>query len=996
MTTYPRSRFSFGVPEAVVAILLVGLFSTLRSLIFPRPVERSRSEILSLMNERHGSVLELAEKHVQAYPDDTIGLALCAEAMASQFNHERAIELFQKLPKDGGEWQFLANYGMGKRFESLGRLSQAEVHYQAALELFPEHIDTNMRFGHILQSTGRVWEAGPHFFKLLLQGKCNGDYLLGMSATDRFFRRDDRMESEGISLDPPEPLIYLSYARRAILDNRNDDAERLLRKVLAVRPELGEAQGRMGRLLSDKGNAAEFEAWRREVPKAALNHPEVLFSLGLQASRTGQTVGAARCFLEALKLSPNHLASNVQLASCLEKLQRADISRKFVARGKLLAQLESGLNLARSDLSEVILVGVVNSQRDLGRFWETIGWCYVMRWVDVDQDFPRKVFAENFALARSEPAANFSLMRPELELSADDFPWPNWADAAVSPEMNSDNVEDYGSWKLEDVAQSVGIDFNYIEGTTEATRLNHIFCTVGGGLGAIDFDRDGWPDLHLAQANDWTNPAPQPELTDCLYRNNGQERFLDVSHQAGVAEPAFSHGVTVGDYDQDGFPDLYINNKGLNRLYHNCGDGTFDDATAVTGTAGDPEDWSISSAFADLNGDQAPDLYVLNYAPVTPTAEKLCHRGDGSQSACTPDVLIARPDRFYLNQGDGTFRDVTAESGIVDPNGRGLGVVVWKYGSDNRLGLFVANDTTENYLFVNQGNSPAGVPRFQEEGVVRGVAYDIDGNAQASMGVAGGDGNRDGELDLFVTNFYNDSNTYYSRGADGFFTDLTRPFNLRNTSFKMLGFGAQFADLNCDGWQDLIATNGHVDQETSDGTMDRMPPQVFGNQNGQRFEEVSAKSLGTFFEGKYLGRGMAILDWNRDGRTDVGISHLHAPFALLSRRDSWEGAKRVPLVIRLVGTRSCREPIGATIEVRSGSEKYYSLQTGGSGFVASNDPSHHFFVSTENDAVSVTVQWPDGTQQTWDQVVTGRESLLIEGNSTAQPLRVLTNLSPED
>lgn len=991
MATIPGRRFSVGMPEIVFAILVVGLVVSLRSVVFPRPVERSRSAVLNLLIDRHGSVVQQAEQHLQQFPDDVEGIALAAEALASQYKHDEAIAIYQKLPRDGGEWEFLANYGIAKRYESQARLSQAETHYKAALRLDPGHIDCNLRFGHILQSTGRVWEAGPVFFSLLLHGKCTGDHLLGMSATDRFFRRDERMEQMGLALDPPEPLIYLSHARRAILDNRNDEAEQLLRKIIAVRPELGEAQGRLGRLLSDKGDPVAFETWRSQLPEAAMGHPEVLFSLGLQAARVGQTVGAARCFVEALRLSPNHLASNVQLAACLEKLQRSEMSQKFVNRGKLLAQLESGLNLVRSDLSEVIMVGVVKSQRDLGRFWETIGWCYVMRWVEnIDQEFPRQTYEDYCALACFEPAANFTSMRPELELKPEDFHWPDWSAVPRSSEMQNGPGEDSADWRLDNVAQSVGIEFDYIEGTSEATRLNHIFCTVGGGLGAIDYDRDGWPDLHLAQAHDWTNPAPQPDLTDRLYRNSGQGRFANVSYHAGVAEPDFSHGVTVGDYDQDGFPDLYINNKGRNRLYHNWGDGTFEDVTRASGTAGDPEDWSISSVFADLNGDLAPDLYVLNYAPVTPTAEKLCHRGDGTQSACTPDVLIARPDRLFLNQGDGTFRDATADSGLIDPNGRGLGVIAWKYGTDNRLGLFIANDTTENYLFVNQGNNDAGVPQLQEEAVARGVAFDVDGNAQASMGVAAGDANGDGELELFITNFYNDSNTYYSRSPDGFFTDLTRPFNLRNSSFKMLGFGAQFADINCDGWPDLIATNGHVDQVAIDGAMDRMPPQVFGNQNGRRFEEVPRTSLGEFFAGNYLGRGMATLDWNRDGRTDIGISHLHSPFALLSRPESWEGATRLPVMIRLVGTRSCRDPIGAVVEVLAGEQKTFSLQTGGSGFVASNDTSHHFFVPADSRMVNVTVQWPDGTRESWDQVPVGSETMLVEGNATAQPVRMLT------
>ena len=309
----------------------------------------------------------------------------------------------------------------------------------------------------------------------------------------------------------------------------------------------------------------------------------------------------------------------------------------------------------------------------------------------------------------------------------------------------------------------------------------------------------------------------------------------------------------MGDFDQDGFSDIYVGNKGPNRLYRNNGDGTFADVTATAGVAGN--EWSTSSVFADFNGDGLPDLYVLNYSLLEETAHKECHRATGEPMACTPDVLIAEPDRCYLNRGDGSFHDASQAAGVALPAGKGLGVVVWDFAGDGRLGIFVANDTTPNFLFVNAGVDAHGIPRFQEEGVVRGVAFNIDGNAQASMGVAAGDANGDGRIDLFITTFFADTKTLYSQRDDRFFDDLTRPFDLRDPGFWMLGFGCQFADLDGDGWDDLITTNGHVDQRSSRGDIDRMPPQVFRNLGGRRFVEVAATTLGRFLSGTLSGPG---------------------------------------------------------------------------------------------------------------------------------------------
>lgn len=990
-----------------LSLLAAGWIVCLQPHVAPSAQQDSLNKIIGALRQRQPEALNLARQHLQAFPNDITGLALCAEVAASQSEHELAVSLFQRLPADGGRWEFHAQLGLARRYEILGRVALAERHLQRALELAPTHIEANNRLGYLLQIQGRTWESASHFFVQIQKGKCRGDELLGMATTERFFLLDERLERIALESVPQEVVMKLALARRALFENRSSNAETILREILSLRPDLGEAQGRLGRIIVDRDNFPEFLQWVAQLPEEARDHPEVCFVQGVQARRLGQMDGAVKCFLKVLASSPNHLGANVQIASCLERLGEADAAREFARRGEILAEFESTLNLVRNTVDPKLFAKAVALLGKLGRYWEAAGWCYVMTSLDIPQQPVRTDMRRWLALARAEPGPNAPSTLPvrllkRLNYTSPRWPIPNATAPAGPSRTESPAAQSAIAWAFEDDAERLGIRFQYYEGTTEANRMQHIFNTMGGGLGAIDYDNDGWPDLYLAQANNWRNLAPQPEHQDRLYRNQLGERFLDVTAMSWLNEVSFSHGVTVGDYNQDGFADIYVGNKGPNRLYCNNGDGTFSDVTSVSGTASN--EWTTSSVFADLNGDSLPDLYVLNYTLLKETAEKNCFSANGDPMACSPDLLISDADRCYLNLGDGSFRDISKDAGIDTTDGKGLGIVAWDFAGDGRLGIFVANDTTPNFLFMNQGLNPHGVPQFREEALVRGIALDSDGNALASMGVAAGDANGDGRIDLFVTTFFGESKVLFAQREDRFFDDLTRPFDLRNPGFWMLGFGCQFADLDGDGWEDLISTNGHVDQQSSKGDPDRMPPQVFQNLRGRRFAEIPQARLGKFFQGRYLGRGLAVLDWNRDGRTDVGISHLHAPVALLTNNTPAAGQ---PLVVRLIGRTGCREPTGASVRMKTKADDRLAspenttdrksthglpmetvrLQTGGDGFLVTNERRLHFSVPADQSVVDLEVRWPGGQTEQWIDVLAGQEILLIEGRQAPVSLR---------
>ena len=971
-------------PWLSLILALGGALWVVQPGLFPTPQQRLAERTAWQLSLRDRDCLVAAAELLQVAPESAFARALLAESAALHSQHQLALDHYAALPQDQSQWEFISHQGQGQRWQVLGRLTQAEQSFRRAHALNPYHTVINERLGHVLQLQGRVWEAAPYFFRQILRGKCRGDELAGMASVERFFRSDERLSQLVQTLYPPELSLELARARTEIFDNKLDPAAERLQQLLAVHPELGEAQGRLGRILVDRGQLTQFLLWRGSLPEAARNHPEVLYVEGLQARRSGQLRGAVHCFLRTLQLSPNHLGATTQIAGALEATGYSQESQWFRRRAILLTELESTLNLSRQDPELHLLQRLTEILGGLGRYWEAAGWCQVMCHLEVPQDEPRRGLRHWLTLARGQLEPTAREHHPAHYLKLSDFPPPVWnlpASPAVTSPPQSSQAESTTQWDLVNHAERLGLKFEYFEGTTEENRLEHIFNVMGAGVGAIDFDGDYWPDLYWAQGNDWHDSGPQPQWSDRLFRNLGGERFVDVTDQCRIHEANFSHGVTVGDYDQDGFPDLYIGNLGSNRLFRNQGDGTFEDVTAASGAGGN--EWSTSSVFADFNQDGLPDLYVLNYTLKDETAAKICTRNKGEKIACTPDVLPAEHDRLYLNQGDGRFLDVSEAAGIRGLAGKGLGIVVADYMESGRLSVFIGNDTMPNFLMVNTGNSPDGAPQFREEGVVRGVAFDVDGNAQASMGIAAGDLTGDGLLDLFVTNFFAESNTLYGMQSNQFFEELTRPWNLKDGSFWMNGFGTQLVDVNQDGWEDLLISNGHVDQTTSRGDPDRMPPQVYLNQQGQRFEAVPPAKLGAFFQSGYLGRGVARLDWNRDGGWDVAISHIHGPAALLTHHS--DSPPKV-LRIRLIGRTGTREPVGAQVRIRHPEVPWVRFQTAGDGFLSSNERVHHFPLPNSNDLLTVEVKWPNGTLQRWSIASTSGEVILLEGQSATYPL----------
>jgi len=515
-----------------------------------------------------------------------------------------------------------------------------------------------------------------------------------------------------------------------------------------------------------------------------------------------------------------------------------------------------------------------------------------------------------------------------------------------------------------------GFEFERFDDISPKRRIME---TNGGGVALFDYDRNGRLDLFLTNGCRLPCRPDDRRTPSQLFQNTGEMQYRKAADAAGLAPVGFSSGCAVGDFNNDGFDDLYVSAAGRNSFWRNNGDGTFSDITDLTGTA--VPEWSSSAAFADLNNDGNLDLYVVNYLAESLESPRLCpnpQSPDGYQG-CSPALFEGVRDALFLGDGQGGFSDVTASSRIGDLPGKGLGIVIADFDRDGRQEIYVGNDGEANFLFVASPDELV----YEEVALQHGVALNERGFAQASMGIAAGDYDSNGTTDLFLTHFYGDTNTLYACEDSLNFIERTRGSGLGGSSRQTLGFGTVFFDYNNDGWLDLFVANGHVDDRTWMAALEpyKMPPQLYCNQRNGTFRDVS-KSGGEYFARDWIGRGVACGDLNNDGREDLVVSHqLDRSVVLMNEADT----RNSSVAIQLAGTVSNRNGYGAQVSILTSERELYREMAGGGSFQSASALEIHAGVGAE-DAVTVQIRWPSGAEDRYEQVRPGRY-LAIEGES---------------
>ena len=510
------------------------------------------------------------------------------------------------------------------------------------------------------------------------------------------------------------------------------------------------------------------------------------------------------------------------------------------------------------------------------------------------------------------------------------------------------------SVRFTNVTAQLGIQFRHANGEN---GQKYFIEPIGSGVALFDFDNDNDLDLYLVSGSNLPGLTSLTLPTNRLYRNDG-DTFTDVTAEASVGDTRYGLGCCVGDYNNDGFTDLYVTNYGTNVLYRNNGNGTFTDVTESAGVGGNQ--FSSGCAFVDLDADGYLDLYVVNYVQFDPATNPECTR-QGVRTYCTPEALRGATDTLYRNNGDGTFMDVTKKAGISGANGKGLGVVCGDIDNDGDSDIFVANDTTPNFLYRNDSNSAI---KMTEDALFVGVALSEEGRAYSGMGANLGDFDNDGYLDIVITNFQDQTNSLYHNTQRGFFNEVSFAKGIGERSLPYLAWGVDFIDFNNDGWLDLFVANGHLDNNIAAidpiGTY-AQPNQLFLNNRGINF---SANPDAAIAEQK-VSRGTAFGDIDNDGDVDIVVSNLKdAPTVLRNDSDSTARWLRV----KLIGTHCNRDAIGARVTIVAENSTQIREVKSGSGYISQNDLRLHFGLGNTTQVDVLTVRWLCGKVQTLQNI----------------------------
>jgi predicted Zn-dependent protease len=904
---------------------------------------------------RNGAALRRLTALAAAHPGDAEVAYQLGIAELRRGRLEAAWSAWERIPKDSPRAGAAALQRARTELKS-ARLGAAEDWLRRAMAVPGPHAPAARNaLVRLLRLEGRDSDAR----RTILEGaRAETDPIstvrwLYRMDTDPFPAEQVRSDLERLGRqDPNEDRVWLARAAFATRMGRLDEADRLLRACRARRrDDVAVWRGQLAWALADGRPDAVFEA-AAHLPARECDPSEVLALRAWLAARAGDHKEERRA-LEALhEREPGDAQALDRLAQLALDAGRADEAARLRrakdevdgARYAYQTQL-SGRDPAKRAPELARLATILGRRLDAA--------C----WSDLAAGKPPRS-----VLAHAGPSAPPSAAGRTL---ADMLPAPRSRLETAQVRRNSLNV--YLVPRFTDDAEAIGLRFLHESGGLSQGQRLIPPVTASGGVAVFDYDGDGWMDVYAVQG------GPFPPMTvsdsDRLFRNRRDGTFEDVTQTSGIAALAhgYGHGVAVGDFDNDGRPDLFITRWRAYALYRNRGDGTFEDATERAGLAGD-RDWPTSAAFADLDGDGDLDLYVCHYLRWDESRPIACADSkDPTKYHCNPRDFPAMPDHLFRNDG-GRFVDVTREAGIVDTDGRGLGVVAAHLDDDDRIDLFVANDTTANYLFRNLGGL-----RFREDALISGVAANGEGGYQAGMGVACGDLDGDGRVDLAVTNFYGESTTFFHNLGEGLFADRTAAIGLAAPSRFLLGFGIALLDSNNDGRLEVLTANGHI----HDGRPQfpwKMPLQLLIGGEGSLLVDVSEQA-GDPFLVPHIGRGLAAGDLDNDGRMEAVVLAQDEPLVALHNRT--EGGHFLTLLLE--GTASNHDAVGTRVTVHAAGRRQVAQRTGGGSYQSAADPRLHFGLGAATRVELVELHWPSGQRERYENLDADRQYVLREG-----------------
>ncbi len=862
------------------------------------------------------------------------------------------------------------------RFLRCGDHAAAEASLRRAVEVAPRLPGGHRLLAQLLNAQGRRYEASEHVRELIRMKVVQPNELLSLIDLQGPFS----LASFDQLIDPSEITLFtLGQARHLYVGTNADPGKTidLLDRVTEKFPENTAASAFLGRVLAESNRYERFDKWRENLPPGIEKQPEYWHALGLWLAHDDRHDEAIRAFGEAVHRDPTDRGSLREIIRSLGILGEEEQVSKLRER---LADLDMIFRIAKdADAQQAIFIS--NAFQQFVRPWESAAWRMYAAQLngELQQRIPelnqraaaiaaweKDATAEQIRNARTERMLGFKVERwpmPDLESAI--------ASAPIAPIVGQET-----GLRLDDVASTAGLVAQFESGFPLDGSEFYPYQANGGGLAAFDFDLDGRCDIYVMQSGGKPND-PSGSAPNQLFRLLPGQQYADVGRLSQSDDRSFGQGVCAGDVNQDGFPDLLVANIGANVVYINQGDGTFREASELI--QNNPDEWTSMLGLGDLDGDHLPEIVEVNYIDDPQAYILTCQR---NYLECQPQQFRKAADRLHHGNVDGTFSTWESVPEIRDDPKLGFGLVIANFDREFGNDFFVPNDGDFNHYWMSvaASDSNAGKYSLVQAAGLRGCSVGRNGRSQACMGVASGDFNRDGTLDMHITNFRQQPVNLFMQTRSGFFTDEASKYGLAEPSFGVLGFGTQAADFDNDGWLDLAVTNGHVFDARFEDIPFAMPPQLFrGNSRG--FTSQSSESAGRYWQQSYVGRAMAMLDWNRDGRVDLVTNHLDRPVALLqndSPAQNW-------IEFELVGVTSERDAIGAEVRVTAGEDQWTAWQTGGDGYMCTNEQIVHVGVGQIQTIDRVEVRWPGGQTQTFSDLAINRRVLIVESDPELFP-----------
>lgn len=906
-------------------------------------------------------VLQLVPQGSQEWPEARLQLGRLS---ASRQRESEAIRFLSDVPHDGSKTALAAATFLAEIHMKACRLSKAAEAYTVVLTNSPQNNHVRSLLATLMIISGQREKGTELLMELLDQDAIDLKDTVLLTQPERQPPETQHLFSCPVNSDSDPWTLYA----KAVVDleaGRRDEAMEKLRSSVRQSPEFLSALALIGESSLDS-SPKDFLQWLQSLPESANSSPDILYVVGMWYQKNSDSPNAARCFWECVRLAPLHRRAIFQLGQSLASSDPL-VSQQLLNHAKRMEDfartMEKVLNASGKDKAGFTFM--IESLAEMGRVREARNWLRLdnnrhgaltlseptqEKLRSFDPDSPERI------LAGSEPASLIDLSKQRL---------PDFRSISGPSERPSQEIQSHITFRND--AESSGLRFSYFSGHEGGAHSIRVFESTGGGTGIIDFDVDGSPDIVFTQGEMWPlrSRSPMPSAHhDCLFHQR-QGRFEDVSEQAGLQDDGYGQGVCAADYNNDGFPDLYIANIGRNQLLLNNGDGTFTDCSRDAGVS--ETAWTSSCLVLDLNADGAPDLLDVNYLAGDDVLHVEC--GD---NRCSVNNFAGAVDSVMLANGDGTFRKLQDACPTTTPKGLGIAAITSRDGSPPAL--FVANDQVPNFFLQLEQN------RYEDQALQRGLAVNYLGRPTACMGIAHGDVNDDGLPDLFVTNFEGEANCLYLQTQPGFFTDSIQGSGLMEAGIPMVGWGTQFIDADNDSDLDLAVANGHVGDFKDGGTY-RMPLQFFQNVGQAQFRQQLANDPA--FEQRSLWRSLAATDWNSDGRLDFVVSAVDSPAALITNTttnsSNW-------IKLSLSGTLSPRDASGSIVEFETLNGSYWRFLSAGDGFQCTNERLIHFGFDTTNDVQKIRVHWPSGKTTDLAPPEANYKYVLREGETVLHPV----------